>query len=120
MLPTRKWNALVTLIKLGARLPKRVGKIGRRARLMRRGLGSCSVYIPYTRVATVFDADEEHRTLADYGVTMPPAAVYFDRVVRYALAADFGKREVNIADLGYSTSATSNHAVDVSDALVSA
>lgn len=102
MLATWKWNALVAAINLGARLPKRAGKIGRRARLMRRGLGSCSVYIPYTRVATVFDADEEHRTLADYGVTMPPAAVYFDRVVRYALAADFGKRAVDLADLGYS------------------
>ena len=105
MLPTWKWNALVAGINVGARLPKRAGKVGRRARLMRRGLGSCSVYIPYTQVATVFNADEEHRTLADYGVIMPPAAVYFDRVVRYALAADFGKREVNIADLGDSNDA---------------
>lgn len=98
MLSTHQWSLLVAAINLGARLPKRAGKVARRARVMQRGLRGCSVYIPYTRVETIFEATEDHRLLADYGVTMPPAAVYFDRIVRYALAADFGKKSVDVTE----------------------
>lgn len=100
--PTRllnrvQWAVLAGSVRAAAAMPKaltridRLSTISRRARLMRRGLGQCIVYLPYSRVKTRFDARSEHAELAERGVVMPDGLDYLNRITEYAVATGFGR-----------------------------
>jgi nucleoside-diphosphate-sugar epimerase len=58
----------------------------------RRAFEKFAAYVPYTRVSAVYDNTVETGLLAPCGIGVPRPAEYFPRVVRYALAEDFGRR----------------------------
>lgn len=89
-----RWAALQAGVQAGARLPKRAGSIRTKARLARRGIDKCAVYLPYTRVDTIFDTSEEHAALEQFGITMPNGIDYLNLVIDYALASNFGRHTV--------------------------
>lgn len=92
LLSMTEWSALTAGMRLAANAPKKLGRLRRIGTQAQRGLKSCAVYVPYTRVDTIFDASAEHRLLRERGVTMPAGDEYLETIVDYALAADFGKR----------------------------
>ena len=93
LLSTTEWQAFTAGMRLAANAPKRLGRLRRIGTQAERGLKSCAVYVPYTRVNTIFDASDEHRLLRTHGVTMPAGDEYLDTIVDYALESDFGKRK---------------------------
>lgn len=94
LLSTNEWQALTTGMRLAARAPRQLAGLRRLGTQAQRGLKGCAVYVPYTRVNTIFDASAEHRALKARGVTMPAGDEYLETIVGYALEADFGKRSV--------------------------
>lgn len=92
LLSTSEWNTLAAGMRMAAMAPKKLGRLRRIGTQAQRGLKSCAVYIPYSRVDTIFDASKEHRLLRTHGVTMPAGDEYLETIVDYALAVDFGKR----------------------------
>lgn len=86
------WAALGLGVRAASRLPKRAGKIRTKARLARRMLEQCAVYVPYTRVDVIFDNHREQDLLRVFGVEMPRSEVYLDTIIDYALRSDFGRR----------------------------
>jgi len=85
------WLALVAAVKAMTRLPKRVGAVRVKARMAKRGIDQCSVYLPYTQVNTTFDAAKDHDVLRVFGVNMPDGPTYLETITAYALATNFGK-----------------------------
>ncbi len=92
LLSPRVWSALTVATKVASRSPKGLGSVRTKARLMKRGLSSCDVYVPYTTVDTVFSAGREHDLLRTLGVTMPAGSDYLDTILRYALDHNFGRK----------------------------
>lgn len=85
------WRAVTTAVAITARLPKRVGTVRKKARIAQRSLDQCSVYLPYTRVNTIFDAGRDHDVLRVFGIEMPGGLDYLETITEYALATKFGK-----------------------------
>ena len=91
MLGPVAWRAATTAVAVLARLPKRAGGVRTKARLARRCIDQCSVYLPYSRVDTIFDAARDHDVLRVFGVEMPSGADYLETIMTYALDTNFGK-----------------------------
>lgn len=94
LLGPSSWRALTTAVAATTRLPKRVGALRTKARLAQRCVDQCSVYLPYSRVNTVFDAARDHDVLRVFGVEMPSGPDYLDTIIEYAVASNFGKIQV--------------------------
>lgn len=91
MLGPVAWRAVTAAVAILARLPKRAGAVRTKARLARRCIDQCAVYLPYAQVDTIFDAARDHDVLRVFGVQMPPAAEYLETITTYALATNFGR-----------------------------
>lgn len=91
-----EWRRLKLTVAAAARLPTaikgRAARSRRRAKLAQRALKGFAPYEPYTQVNTSFDNQHERRVLADANIEMPPWSLYLQRIIRYALAVDFGNR----------------------------
>jgi len=85
------WRALTAAVAAATRLPKRTGTARTKARLAQRSIDQCSVYLPYSRVETIFDATRDHDVLRVFGVEMPRGADYLDTIIDYAITTNFGK-----------------------------
>lgn len=92
----RRWQLTMAAIKAAAILPKRFGAARRKAKMASRAADAFGVYVPYSTVSVAYDARADHEILAAHGVQMPSGPVYLATVVDYALAADFGKRDVTV------------------------
>lgn len=57
------------------------------------------VFVPYFDVLSRFEDDRARALLTPAGITCPPLAEYFDRIVAYAVAARWGKEGVPRAAL---------------------
>lgn len=99
LLGRSEWSALVNSMRLASRVPKKLKGVRRMGAQAMRGLQNVGVYVPYTRVDTHFSARKEHAVLANYGVTMPDGQTFLETVIDYALATDFGKHAVAVADV---------------------
>jgi thioester reductase-like protein len=64
----------------------------------RRALRRSEVYFPYFEVEAGFDAERTRAVLAPLGIEPPPLRAYFDRLMGFARAADWGKRELTRRD----------------------
>ncbi|WP_354698455.1 Linear gramicidin synthase subunit D [Paraconexibacter sp. AEG42_29] len=65
------------------------------------------VFIPYFDVLSHFDATRARALLEPAGITCPPLADYFDRIVGYAVAARWGKTGCTRAAAGVQPDAVS-------------
>jgi hypothetical protein len=65
-------------------------RLGSEAR--RRALRRSEVYFPYFAMRTRYDNSATRRALA--GIEAPPLVSYFDRLLAFAQAADWGRRPV--------------------------
>lgn len=61
----------------------------------RRALRRNEVYFPYFDVRANFDTSAATEALAPAGIEVPPLEGYFDALVRFAEAADWGKRPLS-------------------------
>ena len=64
---------------------------------VRRALRRSEVYFPYFAVQVRFDDRRARVALRGAGIAAPPLHSYFDRLVRFALAAKWGKRRITRA-----------------------
>lgn len=96
-----EWRRLKLSVAAAARLPKtikgRAARSRRAAKLAQRALKGFSPYEPYTQVNTRFDNLKECKLLAAANIEMPPWSLYLQRIIRYALAVDFGNRIIESA-----------------------
>jgi thioester reductase-like protein len=60
----------------------------------KRALRRSEVYFPYFAVEAGFEAERTRAALAPHGIEPPPLRAYFDRLLAFARAADWGRREV--------------------------
>jgi hypothetical protein len=60
----------------------------------RRALRRSEVYFPYFSVEGGFEAERTRAALAPYGIEPPPLRAYFDRLMAFARAADWGRTPV--------------------------
>ena len=60
----------------------------------RRALRRSEVYFPYFAMRTSYDNAEARGVLEPLGIEVPPLATYFNRLLEYATAADWGRRPV--------------------------
>ncbi|HKN95271.1 MAG TPA: SDR family oxidoreductase, partial [Thermoleophilaceae bacterium] len=60
----------------------------------RKALKRAEVYFPYFDVGARFDTSAATEALAPAGIRVPPLESYFDALVRFAKAADWGKRPI--------------------------
>ncbi len=60
----------------------------------RRALRRSEVYFPYFAVDGGFEAETTRAALAPKGIEAPPLRAYFDRLMAFARAAEWGKRPV--------------------------
>ncbi|MFL5870540.1 MAG: SDR family oxidoreductase [Solirubrobacterales bacterium] len=67
-------------------------------RRRRRALRRSEVYFPYFAVEAGFDAERTRAALAPLGIEPPPLRTYFDRLLGFARAAQWGKRELTRHD----------------------
>jgi len=51
------------------------------------------LYLPYFAANPIFDTRESDAALEPAGIRPPPVADYFERLVHFAVASDFGRRE---------------------------
>jgi hypothetical protein len=61
----------------------------------RRSLRRTEVYFPYFDVRAKFDTSAATEALAPAGIEVPPLEGYFDALVRFAEAADWGRRPLS-------------------------
>jgi thioester reductase-like protein len=61
----------------------------------RRSLKRAEVYFPYFDVRAQFDTSAATEALEPAGIEMPPLPDYFDSLVRFAEAADWGRRPLS-------------------------
>jgi thioester reductase-like protein len=66
-------------------------------RRYRRVLERSEVYFPYFSMAVVYDNRRARASLRGAGIKPPPLARYFDRLVEFALAAEWGRRPISRA-----------------------
>jgi thioester reductase-like protein len=69
-----------------------LARTGPKAR--RRALTSSEVFFPYFTMQVRFDDQEARRRLAWQGVTAVPVEWYLDRLIDFARAADWGRRQI--------------------------
>lgn len=91
MLGPMRWRALTAVVNGLSRMPKRVGRARTKARLARRCIDQCAVYLPYARVDTIFDATRDQDMLRVFGVEMPAGADYLETILTFALDTNFGR-----------------------------
>jgi thioester reductase-like protein len=60
----------------------------------RRALRRSEVYFPYFAMRTHYENAAAREALAPIGIEVPPLASYFDRLLGFAMAADWGRRPV--------------------------
>ena len=60
----------------------------------RRALRRSEVYFPYFAMRTRYDNAEARGALEPHGIEVPPLATYFDRLLSFAIAAEWGRRTV--------------------------
>jgi thioester reductase-like protein len=60
----------------------------------RRALSRSEVYFPYFAMRVRFDERRSRIALRGAGISCPPLASYFERLVRFALAAEWGRRRI--------------------------
>jgi thioester reductase-like protein len=65
----------------------------------RRALSRTEVFFPYFEMAVTFDDRRSRVALRGAGITAPPLPGYFERLVEFALAAEWGRRPIPRADL---------------------
>ncbi len=63
----------------------------------RRALRRSELFFPYFSMRTAFDDRRARVALRGTGVTLSPLRDYFDRLMRFALAADWGHRQIGRA-----------------------
>jgi hypothetical protein len=64
----------------------------------RRRLRRAEVFFPYFDVRARFDTAEAQSALAPSGIKVPPLPSYFDALVDFAVAADWGRRPLSRVD----------------------
>lgn len=93
-----EWRRLKLSVAAAARLPKaikgRAARTRRKAKLAQRALKGFSPYEPYTQVNTSFDNQQVCKVLTAANIEMPPWSLYLHRIIRYAIAVDFGNRTI--------------------------
>jgi hypothetical protein len=67
-------------------------RVGSEAR--RRALRRSEVYFPYFAMRTRYDNAEAREALEPLGIEVPPLAAYFNRLLDFATAADWGRRPI--------------------------
>ena len=60
----------------------------------RRALKDSELFFPYFTVSTRYDDRRARATLHSTGIRPAPLSEYFDRLVRFAIAAEWGRREI--------------------------
>jgi thioester reductase-like protein len=60
----------------------------------RRALRRSEVYFPYFAMRTRYDNAEARGALEPHGIEVPPLATYFNRLLSFAMAAEWGRRTV--------------------------
>ncbi len=60
----------------------------------RRALRRSEPFFPYFAMATRYDDSHARAALAPRGIEPPPLASYFDRLIEYALRADWGRKPI--------------------------
>jgi thioester reductase-like protein len=65
----------------------------------RRALSRTEVFFPYFEMAVTFDDRRSRVALRGAGIAVPPLPGYFERLVEFALAAEWGRRPIPRADL---------------------
>jgi long-chain acyl-CoA synthetase len=60
----------------------------------RRALRRSEVYFPYFAMRTRYDNSLARETLEPLGIEVPPLAAYFNRLLAFAMAAEWGRRPV--------------------------
>jgi long-chain acyl-CoA synthetase len=60
----------------------------------RRALRRSEVYFPYFAMRTHYDNEYAREVLAPLGIEVPPLSSYFERLMRFAGAAEWGRRPV--------------------------
>jgi nucleoside-diphosphate-sugar epimerase len=58
----------------------------------KRALRRTEQFFPYFEIETRFDSTQARRALAPHGIEVPPLSSYFDRLMDFALAADWGRK----------------------------
>jgi thioester reductase-like protein len=66
----------------------------------RQALKRSEVFFPYFAVAATYDDRRSRVALRGAGITPTPLGLYFDRLVEFALAAEWGRRPIPRARLG--------------------
>jgi thioester reductase-like protein len=64
----------------------------------RRALSRSEVFFPYFEVAVTYDDRRSRVALRGTGITPTPLPRYFERLVEFALAAEWGRRSISRAD----------------------
>jgi thioester reductase-like protein len=72
---------------------------GKRREMLRKG----RVYVPYFSFAAAFDTSQTRAVLESRGLRPPPVQDYFQKLIDYAIASDWGKSEPGGALLAGST-----------------
>ena len=63
----------------------------------RRALTRSEIFFPYFAMRVGFDDRRSRVALRGAGLTAPPLSTYFDRLIRFALAAEWGRRRITRA-----------------------
>ena len=92
-----QWISLMQGLTVASRLPRKARQVRRKARLARRGIEGCKVYVPYTWVDTIFDDAADTAVLHPLGIKMPHGSHYLDTIIDYALDTNFGRVTVPVS-----------------------
>jgi thioester reductase-like protein len=84
------WIISPPLFDLAIRPLLHLAMWGRRRQQMKKG----KVYRPYLAFHATFDTTQVRSALEPMGIKPPPVREYFQRLIDYAIASDWGKREV--------------------------
>ena len=68
---------------------------------MRRGLDRTRVFFPYFEMDVTYDNQQTRRRLEPVGIAVPPVESYFDRLVDYAVAAEWGRNQLTRAEAAH-------------------
>jgi len=77
---------------------------------VRRALRRSETYFPYFAMRVSFDDRRAQVALRGAGIGAPPLSSYFDRLVRFALAAEWGRRHITRATATGRTAPAPRHA----------
>jgi nucleoside-diphosphate-sugar epimerase len=65
---------------------------------LRRGLDRTRVFFPYFEMGVTYENRKTRRRLEPAGIAVPPVESYFDKLVDYALAAQWGRNQLTRAE----------------------